>query len=55
MAEPLGCSVNLQWLNSGMVWVQLQQLEPMRHKRGLLGGCYAHTGIETTVGTLQAR
>jgi hypothetical protein len=29
--------------------------EPTRHKRGLLGGCDAHTGGETSVGTLQAR
>jgi hypothetical protein len=29
--------------------------KPTRHKRGLLGGCDAHTGSETTVGTLQAR
>jgi hypothetical protein len=29
--------------------------EPIRHKRGLLGGCNAHTGGETSVGTLQAR
>jgi hypothetical protein len=29
--------------------------EPIRHKRGLLGGCDAHAGSETSVGTLQAR
>jgi hypothetical protein len=29
--------------------------EPTRHKRGLLSGCGAHAGGETTVGTLQAR
>jgi hypothetical protein len=29
--------------------------EPIRHKRGLLGGCDAHTGSETSVGTFQAR
>jgi hypothetical protein len=29
--------------------------EPTRHKRGLLGGCDARTGSETSVGTLQAR
>jgi hypothetical protein len=28
--------------------------EPIRHKRGLLGGCDAHTGGEISVGTLQA-
>jgi hypothetical protein len=29
--------------------------KPIRHKRGLLGGCDAHTGGETSMGTLQAR
>jgi hypothetical protein len=29
--------------------------EPIRHKRGILGGCDAHAGSETSVGTLQAR
>jgi hypothetical protein len=37
------------------VWVQLRWLEPIRHKRGLLGGCDAHTGGETSVGMLHAR
>jgi hypothetical protein len=29
--------------------------KPIRHKRGLLGGCDAYTGSETSVGTLQVR
>jgi hypothetical protein len=29
--------------------------EPIWHKRGLLGGCDAHTDGETSVGTLQVR
>jgi hypothetical protein len=29
--------------------------EPIRHKRGLLGGCDAHAAGETSAGTLQAR
>jgi hypothetical protein len=29
--------------------------EPIRHKRGLLVGCDAHTSGETSVGTLQPR
>jgi hypothetical protein len=29
--------------------------KPIWHKRRLLGGCDAHTGGETSVGTLQAR
>jgi hypothetical protein len=55
MAELLGCSVKLRWLNRGIVWVQLRCLEPIRNKRGLLGGCDAHTDGETSVGMLQAR
>jgi hypothetical protein len=55
MSEPLGCLVKLRWLNRGMVWVQLRWLEPIRQKRGLLGGCDAHIGGETLVGMLQAR
>jgi hypothetical protein len=55
MAELLGCSMKLRWLNRGMVWVQLRWLKPIRHKGGLLGGCDAHTGSETLVGMLQAR
>jgi hypothetical protein len=31
-----------------MVWAKLRWLEPTRHKRGLLGGCDAHTGGETS-------
>jgi hypothetical protein len=38
MAEPLGCSVKLQWLIHGIVWVQLRWLEPLRHKRGFWVG-----------------
>jgi hypothetical protein len=29
--------------------------EPTRHMRGLLGGCDAHAGGESSVGMLQAR
>jgi hypothetical protein len=29
--------------------------EPIRHNRGLLGGCDAHADSETSLGTLQAR
>jgi hypothetical protein len=32
-----------------------EMAEPIRHKRGLLGGCNAHAGGETSVVTLQAR
>jgi hypothetical protein len=34
---------------------EVAMAEPTRHKRGLLRGCDAHTGGETSVGTLQAR
>jgi hypothetical protein len=30
-------------------------VEPIRHKRGLLGGCDAYTGSEALVGMLQTR
>jgi hypothetical protein len=46
MVEPLGFLVKLGWLNRGIVWVPLRRLEPIRHKRGLLGGCDAHTGVK---------
>jgi hypothetical protein len=55
MVEPQGCLVKLGWLNHGLVWVQLRRLEPIRHNRRLLGGCDAHIGGGTLVGTLQAR
>jgi hypothetical protein len=32
-----------------MVRVKLRWLNPTRHKRGLLGGCDAHAGSETSV------
>jgi hypothetical protein len=44
----------LRWLNRGIV-CEAAMAEPLRHKRGLLGGCDAHAGGETSVGTLQAR
>jgi hypothetical protein len=52
---PTGCAGKLRWQNRGKVWVKLRWLEPIRHKRELLGGCDAHTGGETSVATLQAR
>jgi hypothetical protein len=48
---PTGCAGKLRWQTAGMVWVKLRWLEPTRHKRGLLGGCDAHAGGETSVGT----
>jgi hypothetical protein len=36
-------------------WVKLRWLEPIRNKRGLMGGCDGQTGGETLVGTFQAR
>jgi hypothetical protein len=43
MAEPWDDVVPLRWL------------KPIRHKRGLLGGCDAHIGGESSMGMLQAR
>jgi hypothetical protein len=67
LGVPTGYAGKLRWQTAGMfdeaamaesfglVWVKLRWLEPTRHKRGLLGGCDAHAGGETSVGTLQAR
>jgi hypothetical protein len=55
MAAPLEGSMKLRWLKRGVVWLQVRWLELIRHRRGLLGECDAHTGSETLVGTLQAR
>jgi hypothetical protein len=63
---PTGCAGKLRWQTAGMFgeatmaepWDGVggaAMAEPIRHKRGLLGGCDAHTGGETSVGTLQAR
>jgi hypothetical protein len=63
---PTSCAGKLRWQNAGMFgdammaepWDgtgEAAMAEPIWHKRGLLGGCDAHTGGETSVGTLQAR
>jgi hypothetical protein len=63
---PTSCAGKLRWQTAGMFgeatmakpWDGLGKAvmaEPIRHKRGLLGGCDAHAGGETLVGTLQAR
>jgi hypothetical protein len=65
LGVPTGCAGKLRWQTIGMFgeaaiaepwdgWVKLGWLEPTKHKRGLLGGCDAHAGSETSVGTLQA-
>jgi hypothetical protein len=61
-----GCAGKLRWQNAGMSGeaamaepgdgvCKAAMAEPIRHKRGLLAGCDAHTGGETSVDTLQAR
>jgi hypothetical protein len=63
---PTGCAGKLRWQTARMFgdaamvepWDGVEEAmmaEPIRHKRGLLGGCDAHTGGETSVGTSQAR
>jgi hypothetical protein len=63
---PTGCAGKLQWQTAGMFgeaamaepWDgvgKAAMAEPTRHKMGLPDGCVAHTGSETSVGTLQAR
>jgi hypothetical protein len=66
LGVPTGCAGKLRWQTAGKfgkaamaeLWdgvAKAAMAEPTRHKRGLLGGCDAHTGSETPVGTLQAR
>jgi hypothetical protein len=63
---PTGCAGKLRWQTAGMFgeaamaepWDDVGEAvmaQPTRHKRGLLGGCDAHAGGETSVGMLQAR
>jgi hypothetical protein len=66
LGVPTGCAGKLRWQTVGMfgeaamaeLWDGVGEdamAERTRHKRGLLGGCDAHAGSETSVGTLQAR
>jgi hypothetical protein len=66
LGVPIAYAGKLRWQTTGIFgeaaiaepwdgWVKLRWLEPTRHKRGLLGGCDAHPGSETSVRTLQAR
>jgi hypothetical protein len=63
---PISCAGKLRWQTTGMFdeaamaepWDGVQEAvmaKPIKHMRGLLGGCDAHAGGETSVGTLQAR
>jgi hypothetical protein len=66
LGVPTGCAGKLRWQTAGKFseammaepWDDVGEVamaESTRHKRGLLGGCDAHAGGETSVGTLQAR
>jgi hypothetical protein len=66
LGVPTGCAGKLRWQSAGMFgdaamaepWDgvgEVAMAKPIWHKRGLLGGCDAHTGGETSVGMLQAR
>jgi hypothetical protein len=66
LGVPTGCAGKLRWQTAGIFSDALMaepwdgvgeatMAEPIRHKRGLLGGCDAHTSGETSVGTLEAR
>jgi hypothetical protein len=63
---PTGCAGKLRWQTAGMLSDaamaeprdgvgEAVMAEPIRHKRGFLGGCDAHAGGETSVDMLQAR
>jgi hypothetical protein len=66
LGVPTSCAGKLRWQTAGMFgdaamaepWDGMGEAvmaKPIRHKRGPLGRCDAHTGGETSVGTLQAR
>jgi hypothetical protein len=66
LGEATGYAGKLRWQTAGIFgeaamaepWDgvgEATMAEPTRHKRGLLGGCDAHAGSETSVGMLQAR
>jgi hypothetical protein len=66
LGVPTVCAGKLRWQTPEMFskaamakpWEGVREVamaEPTRHKRGLLGGCDAHTGSETSIGTLQSR
>jgi hypothetical protein len=66
LGVPTGCAEKLRWQTAGMFGDaamaesldgvgEAAMAEPIRHKRGLMGGCDAHTGGEISVGTLQDR
>jgi hypothetical protein len=66
LGVPTGYAEKLRWQSARMFgeaamaepWDgvgEAAMAEPIRHKRGLLGGCDAHAGDETSVGMLQAK
>jgi hypothetical protein len=66
LGVPTGYAGKLRWQTAGMFgeaaiaepWDGVGKAvmaKPTRHKTGLLGGCDAHTGSETSEGMLQAR
>jgi hypothetical protein len=66
LGVPTGCAGNLRWQATVMFgeavmaepWdsvCEAVMAEPIRHKRGLLGRCDAHTSGETSLGMLQTR
>jgi hypothetical protein len=65
LSVPTGCAGKLRWQTAEMFgdaamaepWDgvgEAAMVEPIRHKRGLLGGCDAHADGETSMDTLQA-
>jgi hypothetical protein len=63
LGVPTGCAGKLRWQTAGIFsdatmaepWDgvgEAAMAKPIWHKRGLLGGCDAHTGGETSVGML---
>jgi hypothetical protein len=66
LGVPTRCVGKLRWQTAGMFgdavmaerWDgvgEAAMAEPIWHRRGFLGGCDAHIGGETSIGTLQVR
>jgi hypothetical protein len=54
LGVPTDCAGKLRWQTTGM-FDEAAMAGTHKAQEGLLGGCNAHAGSETSVGTLQAR
>jgi hypothetical protein len=54
LGVPTGCAGKLRWQTAGM-FGEAVMAGTHKAREGASGGCDAHAGSETSVGTLQAR